>query len=109
VISGKPEIWFACQFDDCAVLTGNLPIPLGSCHTVKAGTAPGEGPDLELLGVYDLTRPQRRRGVLKIIKKTSTMSNFEQTQEWGAGNFLADVGGIHAMPEQKRFRGRLRV
>jgi hypothetical protein len=37
------------------------------------------------------------------------MSNFEQTPEMGAGNFLVDVGGMHTMPEQKRFRGRHRV
>jgi hypothetical protein len=37
------------------------------------------------------------------------MSNFEQTPERRADNFLSDVGGIHSMPEQKRFRGRHRV
>ena len=36
------------------------------------------------------------------------MSNFEQTPQTGTGNFLADVGGMHTMPEQKRFRGRHR-
>jgi hypothetical protein len=42
-------------------------------------------------------------------KIDAQMSNFEQTAERRADNFLADVGGIHTMPEQKRFRGRHRV
>jgi hypothetical protein len=37
------------------------------------------------------------------------MYNFEQTAKRGAAKFLSDVGGIHTMPEQKRFRGRHRV
>jgi hypothetical protein len=42
-------------------------------------------------------------------KIDSRMSNFEQTVKPRADNFLADVGGVHTMPEQKRFRGRHRV
>jgi hypothetical protein len=33
-------------------------------------------------------------------KIDAQMSNFEQTAERRADNFLADVGGIHTMPEQ---------
>src|ERR1700680_4835625 len=45
----------------------------------------------------------------KITKNRRTMSNIEQTAKRRADNFLSDVGGIHTMPEQKRFRGRHRV
>jgi hypothetical protein len=45
----------------------------------------------------------------KITKNRRTMSNFEQTPNRDAAKFLSDVGGMHTMPEQKRFRGRHRV
>jgi hypothetical protein len=45
----------------------------------------------------------------KIIKNRPQMYNFEQTAKRAAAKFLADVGGMHSMPEQKRFRGRHRV
>jgi hypothetical protein len=47
--------------------------------------------------------------VKKDKKIGAQMSNFEQTPKQRADNFLTDVGGIHSMPEQKRFRGRHRV
>jgi hypothetical protein len=54
-------------------------------------------------------RQEPGRIELENFEITRTMSNFEQTPNRDAAKFLSDVGGMHTMPEQKRFRGRHRV
>ena len=71
-------------------------------------TAPN--PVLELAGSLGFKwRNGERKFVENNKKIDAQMSNFEQTAKLRADNFLADVGGMHTMPEQKRFRGRHRV
>ena len=65
---------------------------------------------MELAGSYGLRfddTPEYMWGKIRINRPQ--MYNFEQTAKRAAAKFLADVGGIHTMPEQKRFRGRHRV
>jgi hypothetical protein len=68
----------------------------------------GKNPVLEPLHFFGFT-PGAGRIELENFEITRTMSNFEQTPNRDAAKFLSDVGGMHTMPEQKRFRGRHRV